>query len=143
MTSNQKECLYCESNKYTKIYSGPIRAGAFGKVTEKSFDVVKCSKCGLTKLKDFPKIDYDSSSYRDDYNDTSEIENYIQMHDCEQSPRIGRIGIEKFRRKIVLDYGCGGGAFLDLIKLSVLNKDPITFSYLSLLVKSSLCDSIN
>ena len=111
-----KICISCGSDKYTIIYSGPIRSGSFGKETEKPFDVVKCRKCGLTKLKDFPKVDYDSSSYRNDYNDTSDIENYIQFHDSEQSPRIERIGIEKFRSKTVLDYGCGGGAFLDLIK---------------------------
>ena len=116
MALNQKECLYCESKINTIIYSGPIRSGSFGKETEELFDVVKCSKCGLTKLKDLPKVDYDSSSYRDDYNDTSDIETYLQLHDSEQSPRIKRIGIEKFRNKSVLDYGCGGGAFLDLIK---------------------------
>ena len=108
--------MYCESKINTIIYSGPIRSGSVGKETDEPFDVVKCSKCGLTKLKDFPKVDYDSSSYRDDYNDTSKIENYIQMHDSEQSPRLGRIGIEKFRNKIVFDYGCGGGSFLDSIK---------------------------
>ena len=116
MTLIQKECLNCGSTEFNNIYSGPIRSGVFGKKTKESFDVVKCKRCGLTKLKNFPKVDYDSSSYREDYNNTSEVEKYIQMHDSEQSPRINRIGIEKFRDKIVLDYGCGGGAFLDSIK---------------------------
>lgn len=116
ITSIKNKCLSCDADEYTIIYSGPIRSGSFGRETDKPFDVVKCSKCGLTKLKDFPKVDYDSSSYRDDYNDTADIENYIELHDSEQSPRIERIGIEKFRNKTVLDYGCGGGAFLDLIK---------------------------
>ncbi len=98
------------------MYSGPIRSGSFGKVTTKSFKVIKCNNCGLTKLKDFPKVDYESSIYRDDYNDSSDINTYIKLHDSEQSPRIERIGIEKFRNKTVLDYGCGGGAFLDLVK---------------------------
>ena len=65
-----KKCISCGSDKYTIIYSDPIRSGSFGKETEELFDVVKCSKCGLTKLKDFPKVDYNSSSYRDDFNDT-------------------------------------------------------------------------
>ncbi len=116
MTVSQKECLYCESTEFKNIYSGPIRSGVFGKETKEFFDVVKCTECGLTKLRDFPKVDYDSSNYREDYNNTSKVEKYIQMHDCEQSPRVNRIGIEKFRNKIVLDYGCGGGAFLDAIK---------------------------
>ena len=51
-----------------------------------------------------------------DYNDTAAIEDYFKNHDIEQNPRIARIGIEKFRNKVVLDFGCGGGSFLDLVK---------------------------
>ncbi len=116
MISTEYKCIVCGSTKHKTIYSGPIRSGVFGKETENSFDVVECNECGLTKLKHFPEVDYDSSSYREDYNETSKIENYIAMHDSEQSPRVSRIGIEKFRNKTVLDYGCGGGAFLDSIK---------------------------
>ena len=103
-------------DNFTKIYSGPIRSGSFGKATKQYFNIIKCNKCGLTKLKDFPKVDYDSAAYREEYNDSSGIETYIELHDSEQAPRIERIGIEKFRNKTVLDYGCGGGAFLDLVK---------------------------
>ena len=103
-------------DKFTILYSGPIRSGSFGKVTKKYFNIIKCNKCGLTKLGDFPKVDYDSAAYREEYNDSSDIDTYIELHDSEQAPRIKRIGIEKFQNKTVLDYGCGGGAFLDLIK---------------------------
>lgn len=111
-----EECLYCGSNKYTVIYSGPIRSGSFGKETKDPFEIVKCNQCGLIRIKDFPQIDYKSSDYRRDYNDSSDIENYIRLHDSEQSPKLGRIGIEKFRNKVVLDFGCGGGSFLDSVK---------------------------
>ena len=37
------------------------------------------------------------------------------MHDNEQPPRLDKIGADFFRDKTVLDYGCGGGAFLDLV----------------------------
>ena len=42
--------------------------------------------------------------------------NYIKVHDKEQTPIISSIGIENFRNKVVVDYGCGGGSFLDLVK---------------------------
>lgn len=110
------KCICCESEKFETIYEGVIRSGSYGKQTENSSKIIKCENCGLTRIEDFPEIDYKSDEYRLDYNDTAQIEDYYRNHDLEQNPRINRIGIENFRNKVVLDFGCGGGSFLDLIK---------------------------
>jgi len=101
---------------YNIIYDGQVRSGLFGKKTSEKFKIISCSECGLKRLYPFAKINYESSEYRNDYNGSSSSENYIQMHDHEQNPRLSNIGIENFRDKVVLDYGCGGGSFLDLVK---------------------------
>jgi 2-polyprenyl-3-methyl-5-hydroxy-6-metoxy-1,4-benzoquinol methylase len=62
------------------------------------------------------EVFYQSEEYREAYNNTAAPQDYIDIHDMEQPPRIAHIGIENFRNKNVLDMGCGGGAFLDQIK---------------------------
>jgi 2-polyprenyl-3-methyl-5-hydroxy-6-metoxy-1,4-benzoquinol methylase len=110
------KCISCNSKEYQIVYEGPIRAGSFGKITTKNYKVIECKKCSLTRLEEFPEIHYENEEYRLDYNDTSNIIDYFKNHDHEQTPRINKIGIEKFRDKVVLDFGCGGGSFLDTIK---------------------------
>lgn len=110
------KCISCNSDEYQIVYNGPIRSGSYGKLTSKNFKVVECKKCSLTRLEEFPEIHYENEEYRLDYNDTSDIRDYFNNHDHEQTPRINKIGIEKFRDKVVLDFGCGGGSFLDSIK---------------------------
>ena len=111
------ECVLCDVKEFSILYEGLIRKGVFGSETNESHKVVECNGCGLKRLKDNPlTIEYyQSKEYREDYNETSEASNYIEMHDNEQSPRLDQIGADQFRNKAVLDYGCGGGAFLDLI----------------------------
>jgi len=112
------KCGICDSNDFSVEYDGPIRDGDYGKETKTPHKVVKCSSCGLVRLLENPlSIEYyQSSEYREAYNSTSEPDNYIAMHDSEQSPRINAFGIMNFRDKNVLDFGCGGGAFLDQVK---------------------------
>ena len=110
------KCISCNSEEYSVVYDGPIRSGSYGKITPQNHKVVKCKNCSLTRLEKFPEIHYDNEEYRLDYNDTSDIKDYFKNHDHEQTPRINKIGIEKFRDKVVLDFGCGGGSFLDSIR---------------------------
>ena len=110
------KCIVCNGKDFDTIYNGQIRAGSFKKLTSESFSVIKCKSCGIGKLDPFPELDYTSSEYRELYNDTIEISEYMHMHDHEQTPRISRIGMEKFRDKVVADLGCGGGSLLDAVK---------------------------
>jgi len=111
------DCIICKDKRSELLYSGPIRDGVHGVMTERSHEVVRCLGCGLVRLAENPIYDeyYQSDEYRKTYNTTSSADKYIQIHDKEQLPRLERIGVDAFRDKNVLDYGCGGGSFLDLI----------------------------
>ena len=111
------DCIICKDKRSELLYSGTIRDGVHGVMTERSHEVVRCLGCGLVRLAENPIYDeyYQSDEYRKTYNTTSSTDKYIQIHDKEQLPRLERIGVDAFRDKNVLDYGCGGGSFLDLI----------------------------
>ncbi len=131
------DCVLCGSKEFSILYQGKIRKGVFRSQTSDSHEVIKCKGCGLVRLKENPlsMAYYQSEEYREDYNETSEASSYIEMHDNEQGPRLDHIGADKFRDKLVLDYGCGGGAFLDLISglsSSTLGIEPFTGFHKSL-----------
>jgi 2-polyprenyl-3-methyl-5-hydroxy-6-metoxy-1,4-benzoquinol methylase len=110
-------CDLCNVQEYEVIYNDVIRDGVVGTKTTIKHKVVKCNGCGLVRLLDNPLTMeyYQSDEYRNAYNKTSNPSDYIEMHDNEQPPRLDKIGADFFRDKTVLDYGCGGGAFLDLV----------------------------
>ncbi len=112
------KCDLCPTEEYEVVFDGPIRDGVVGNVTEIAHKVVKCKGCGLVRLLENPlnMAYYQSDEYRKAYNGSAEVSDYIDMHDEEQVPRLNRVSIDAFRDKVVLDHGCGGGAFLDLVK---------------------------
>ena len=114
--SKKNKCEICSGHEYETIYNGEIRAGAHPKITSELFDVKQCKQCNLAYLDPIPPINYSSPEYRNLYNSTSDVRDYISIHDHEQTPRLAEIGIEIFRDKVVVDLGCGGGSFLDVIK---------------------------
>ena len=116
MNNKIETCALCESNEYFTVYKNKIRDGSFGKITKQEHEIVKCIKCGLVRLLQIPfsKEFYVTDEYRETYNDTHDVSDYISMHDHEQANRLSNIGMESIRDKVILDYGCGGGGFLDL-----------------------------
>lgn len=116
MTTNNKTCICCKKNRFTKIYEGSVRSGTFGKTTNDEYRVLECDDCKLKFLDPMPSINYESDEYRLQYNGSCQTEDYLDLHDQEQNERLLRIGVENFRDKVVLDYGCGGGSFLDCVK---------------------------
>lgn len=117
LVMDKKNCPCCKLTRYSVLYEGPIRSGSYGKFTNFNCKVMQCDKCGLARLADFVvgKDEYESDVYRASYNDTSSVDALLSIHDHEQPARINIIGLDKFRGKVVLDYGSGHGAFLDSI----------------------------
>ena len=99
-----------------EIYKGKIRDGVFGNFTNEDFRVVVDEKYGYAKLDRFPKIDYESSSYRELVNNSKHASEYLTMHDKEQAGYFDFVFKHLNREISVVDCGCGGGSFLDLIK---------------------------
>jgi len=117
MSEQLTTCNLCKDTKVELVYEGVVRSGMHGKYTSETHRVVKCEGCGLVRLEKNPigMEFYQSNEYRLAYNDTDEATEYEDVHDVEQPPRLEYHGIESFRNKVVLDHGCGGGAFLDLV----------------------------
>ncbi len=111
------DCVVCGRRKWTLLYEGKIRDGSFGKLTTEPMRIYQCAECGLARLDEFVigQREYESTLYREKYNDSSDDKVLLKMHDPEQGPRIALVGLDKFRDKVVLDYGCGHGALLDAV----------------------------
>ena len=116
MNNTLNSCQLCGNPGCKLVYKGKIRGGKFGIWTQDNYSVLKCSNCNGSFLLEDAFDNYSSEEYRRDYNASSDIESYYASHDSEQISRVEKIGIDLLRNKIVLDYGCGGGAFLDCIK---------------------------
>ena len=97
------------------LYKGKIRNGHFGNLSGETFEILMNDTYGYAYLDNFPKIDYESSSYRQLVNKGSLAEDYFQLHDSEQSGYFNFISKYINRKTIVADCGCGCGSLLDLI----------------------------
>lgn len=110
-------CKICNSQDWAVGYEGPIRSGTFGKTV--SGTVYQCSKCGVqflpTVIKDLEAY-YRDGTYRDNVNESSDIETYFKLHDAEQLKKYAVLEAVPLRGKILADVGCGGGSFLDGVR---------------------------
>ena len=146
---------HCGNNKNLKtIYYGRIRSGSFGKLTKNKFRIFNCNKCNLKFLeKPKKKSFYETNEYRKKFNNSSEINIYHKLHKSRIKKKIKKIGETKFKKKVVADFGAGGGTFLNNIKKnssktiavepaffwhSYLKKKHLTFSYPEDLIKKKI-----
>ena len=112
------DCIVCGSDEYRVKYYGPIRSGLPEKFTDKDCQIIECVECNLVRLRDqlVPDDYYESDKYRLQYNAAVSTEEYIRMHDSQEVERLDYVQALDLRGRVVLDYGCGGGSFLDHIK---------------------------
>ena len=110
-------CPCCGGKAWDLLHDGRIRDGSFGKVTETPVRIYQCKLCKLARLEKFilGARAYESTDYREKYNDSSDDKILLSMHDPEQGARVALIGFERLRDKVIVDYGCGHGAFLDAV----------------------------
>ncbi len=100
-----RECYLCGNDNIIKIHTGTRG--------NKDIDVLRCPKCGLVFLSDFPKnVDelYENSGMRK--GQEQDIRKIRIDADADDNRRF-LMTKEKIANKVVLDFGCGAGGYLD------------------------------
>ncbi len=112
------KCKLCGCEKVGIAYQGPIRDGRVGNLYKSIVPMYQCKSC-QTIWHEEPREDlqafYESEEYRQSLEGTSAVEDFYQMHDVESLDKFRYTGTEIFRKKRVVDIGCGAGAFLDYV----------------------------
>ncbi len=116
----KEECKLCGASGVATVFEGQIRAGSFGSMSSRPYNVMECVQCGVQYLEPFPDMGKDfyvSEHYRQAYTDSAvEVNNYLTEYDNDQIPKINQIGLSSVRGKVVGDFGCGAGCFLDSVR---------------------------
>jgi 2-polyprenyl-3-methyl-5-hydroxy-6-metoxy-1,4-benzoquinol methylase len=108
-------CPICKAVQLDILYNGKIRMGRFGTDSEQSHSIQHCTSCDAAWLEG-TFFDYASKDYREKVDGDASIEDYYRIHDCDQARALAELGTDGLRGQCVVDIGCGGGAFLDLVK---------------------------
>jgi 2-polyprenyl-3-methyl-5-hydroxy-6-metoxy-1,4-benzoquinol methylase len=110
-----KQCPLCGEESFRSYYQGPIRSGVASQYTSEDHEVEICNECGLVRLADagLTLEAYSSDVYRERFNGDTSLDAYFETHDAQESSRLSRIAANDIRNKTLLDFGCGGGSFLD------------------------------
>jgi len=114
-----KRCCICGGKRFTPVYRGKIRSGGVGSKFVDGYKVFECKKCSVNILDPFPKNlkdFFESTEYRKQYDYTIDNKILAEKYAYEQNDRLQKVGTENIIDKVVADYGCGTGLFLDLIK---------------------------
>ena len=117
-------CGICGSENTKIIYDDVIRNGSVGVYTDDKYQMYQCIDCGTIfhKLDEKKSLEYyQSTEYRKELENTTEITDYYQAHDREVLEKLEYTGTDIFRKKTVADIGCGGGSFLDFVSGAASN----------------------
>ncbi len=115
---NYPQCGACDLKKWKTYWTGSIRDGAYGRLTETT-NIVKCENCGVLRLDEEICKDesfYQSTDYRNLLKETSTTEGFFLEHDPLQMERLRIISPHLLRSKNIADVGCAAGSFLDHVK---------------------------
>jgi SAM-dependent methyltransferase len=111
-------CEICGSNSWTAVYTGPVRDGGFGILTESSV-VARCGTCKVDRLnEDDCKEEefYVGKDYRESLGQGADAVAFLHKHDIMQTERLQVLPPALLRERKVADIGCAAGSFLDHIK---------------------------
>jgi hypothetical protein len=113
-------CNLCGKQGCNSVYGGLIRAGPFGTFSASSNNVLDCSKCRVQFLNPFPDTGndfYETARYRKGYaKSLIELNEYFNQFDDNQASIMQQMGMNYLGGKVVGDFGCGAGFFLNLVK---------------------------
>ena len=110
-------CYLCQNDKYT-TRPGSVR-------DNKDINILECDNCGLVFLSSFnhiKKSHYEDSGMHD--REALDIDKWLETTE-EDDKRRYQFVKEKITNKAVLDFGCGIGGFLNLVKNSASKADGV------------------
>jgi 2-polyprenyl-3-methyl-5-hydroxy-6-metoxy-1,4-benzoquinol methylase len=108
------QCPTCDIPISESRYLGPIRTGRPGRTSDTSHRVDACTTCGLAFL-DLDTVDYSDDGYRKSVDGERGFDDFAPIHDWEQASLLAVIGTAHLHGMRIVDVGCGGGRFLDLV----------------------------
>lgn len=114
----EAHCKICGAGQWSPVYNGPIRMGKPGDLSSDHFTVYRCASCGVEWFAQVPHQSsefYTSGDYREAIGESNRIRELEDRHDPEVTPFLHRYPVSNFRRKVVVDVGCGAGSYLDAI----------------------------
>lgn len=121
MINRKVICQLCDSKDTEVVYDGPMRHSGVGSDYSDIHKVLHCRSCSVEFIEPFPEEE--SEVYRDgtywSRKGASSIADIERLHTKaleENMLWLEKIGAAKLTGCHVLDFGCGSGAFLDLIK---------------------------
>lgn len=113
-----KRCEICGSKAWESAYIGPVRDGAFGRLTPPTL-VGRCGGCGVERLEeraakgsDF----YESHDYRSFLDQPTDTAGFFPEHDILQLQNLQQLWPSSLRGKVIADVGCAAGSFLDHVR---------------------------
>jgi len=111
------DCPICRHANIQVIYQGPLRKGTFGDNTSQDYSVYSCTHCHVKFIQDIMPLDYyQSTEYREDYNNTVEVNNFYYEYDINDTHKVAKIGLQNLRNKKIADFGTAAGTFLQVVK---------------------------
>lgn len=111
-------CEICGASNWKTVHSGPVRDGAFGRLTVPGASVGRCGGCGVERLAEaFCHVDsiYTGNQYRSLLQEGTDAASFFAEHDMIQLQNLTALWPESLRGKRVADVGCAAGSFLDHI----------------------------
>lgn len=111
-------CEICGSDRWTDLYRGAVRDGAFGSARPNGL-VALCGGCGAGRMaEDFclKDEDYESPAYRAKLQQALDVAKHKQEHDAFQRFSVAAIEHLELRDSALADIGCAAGTFLDYVR---------------------------
>jgi SAM-dependent methyltransferase len=92
-----------------------VRIGRFGNLSPDERTIWRCGGCHAGWLAG-SGIDYVSTEYRNLVDGGADAATFYGVHDGEQADKVGIVGTDALRGRVIADVGAGAGSFLDVAR---------------------------